>query len=108
MGNPIDNLGDYNKVRIDLQNAGGSKEKLYKDIGDTAVAEAAPVIFLAGGAFVLGVIGIVKLGMKGIMFMKDRKKKIKNEPSLKREFMEVVENELKKEDVNDFAEDVVE
>ena len=33
MSNQIQNLGDYNKVRIDLQKAGGSREKLYQSIG---------------------------------------------------------------------------
>ncbi len=108
MGNLIDNLGDYNKVRIDLQNAGGSMEKLYKNIGDTAVAEATPGLLLAGGAIVATVIGIVKLGKKGIMFMKDRKEKIKNEPALKKEFVKAVENVIRKDDGKEFAEDDVE
>lgn len=40
----IKNLDDYNDVRIALQNADGNKEKLYKMIGDVAVAKAAPKI----------------------------------------------------------------
>jgi hypothetical protein len=108
MGNPINNLGDYNKVRIDLQNAGGSMEKLYKNISDTAVAEAAPGLLLTGGAIVAGVIGIVMLGKKGIVFMKDRIEKIKNVPALKKEFVEMVESVIRKEEGKDLAEDDME
>lgn len=36
MSNRIENLGDYNKVRIDLQNAGGDLDILYGKIGATA------------------------------------------------------------------------
>lgn len=48
MSSRIENLGDYNKVRIDLQNAGGDLNVLYGKIGATAVAKAAPVLLFAG------------------------------------------------------------
>jgi hypothetical protein len=96
MRNPIENLGDYNKVRIDLQNANGSLEKLYKNIGDTAVAKAAPRLLLTGGAIAAGLYGIAQIGKKGIQFMKDRKEKIINEPALKEEFAKAVEYETVK------------
>lgn len=108
MGNPINNLGDYNEVRKDLQNAGGSKDKLYKDIGDTAVAKATPELLFIGGAIGVVVCGIVELGKKGFMFMKNRKEMIKNEPALKREFANTVKNEIMREDVKELSEDVVE
>lgn len=88
MNNPLDNLGDYNKVRIDLQKAGGNMDKLYKEVGDTAVAKAAPTLLLAGAGLALG---IVYLGKKGIGFIKDRRSKIKNEASLKETFYQEVE-----------------
>ena len=43
MSNQIQNLGDYNKVRIDLQKAGGSREKLYQSIGKAEVEKAISV-----------------------------------------------------------------
>lgn len=102
MGNPIQNLGDYNIVREALQAAGGNKEILYKSIGDTAVAKAAPKIFLKGG-FTGSVItallfGGSYLGYKGYFFLKDRKQKIENEPALKQEFIETFEAELSEKD----------
>ena len=59
----IENLGDYNKVRIDLQNAGGNLDILYGKIGATAVAKAAPAL-LAAGAW------IFYIRQKGIQLFK--------------------------------------
>lgn len=73
MSNRIENLGDYNKVRIDLQNAGENLDILYGKIGATAVAKAAPALLAAGA-------GIFYLGQKGIQLFKKRKEMIKNEP----------------------------
>lgn len=89
----IENLGDYNDVRIALQNADGSKKKLYKMIGDVAVAKAAPK-YMAIGSAVVAVVGGVWAGKKGIDFLKDRKKKIENEPMLKEEFNEMLDDEF--------------
>lgn len=50
MRNPIENLGDYNKARIDLQAKNGNLDALYKDVGDTAVAKAAPRLILLSAA----------------------------------------------------------
>ncbi|MCL2665076.1 MAG: hypothetical protein FWE82_05635 [Defluviitaleaceae bacterium] len=91
MGNPINNLGDYNLVRIDLQAEGGSKEELYKSIGDIAVAKAAPILMAVGGLIAIGIIGGIQYGKKAICFMKERKQKIKNEPEIKKEFFKALE-----------------
>lgn len=87
MGNPIENLGDYNRARIDLQAKNGDLDALYKDVGDTAVAKAAPGLILLG---VTVGIGLWNLGEKGLHFIKDRKHKLKNEPALKKKFVETV------------------
>lgn len=84
MGNPIENLGDYNRARIDLQAKNGDLDALYKDVGDTAVAKAAPGLILFG---VTVGIGLWNLGKKGIRFMRDRKQKLRNESALKKEFV---------------------
>lgn len=105
MGNPIQNLGDYNIVREALQAVGGNKEILYKSIGDTAVAKAAPKIFrkgtFIGSAITAGLIGFSYLGYKGYSFLKDRKQKIENEPALKQEFNAIFETELSEKDHED-------
>lgn len=72
------------RMRIDLQEKDGDLEALYKDVGDTAVAEAALGLILGGVmgsavAVLLG--GISILGCKGFQLMKKRKEKLKNEPA---------------------------
>lgn len=47
----IDNLGDYNIVRDALYEHGGDAAKLFKDIGDTAVAEKRPAILKEGAGY---------------------------------------------------------
>lgn len=95
MGNPIENLGDYNRAREDLQAVGGSLERLYKKVGDTAVSKATPKLLLKGGVMGVGGVGLVStmlfIGYKGVQFMKERKQKIENEPTLKKEFIETLE-----------------
>lgn len=98
MGNPIENLGDYNRARIDLQAKNGDLDALYKDVGDTAVAKAAPGLILLGAT--VG-IGLWNMGKKGIRFIKERKNKIKNEPALKKRFKEEVMIESSETNVND-------
>ena len=44
MSSRIENLGDYNKVRIDLQNAGGELNVLYGKIGTTALRKRKELI----------------------------------------------------------------
>lgn len=83
MSTRIENLGDYNKARIALQEAGGSLDKLYDKIGTTAVMKAAPVFMLAGA-------GMLYAGQKCFRFFKKRKEMIKNEPELKKQFAEAV------------------
>lgn len=96
MRNPIENLGDYNKVRESLQAAGGCMETLYKSVGDTAVSKAAPKLLLKGGLIGVVLCGIAYFGHKGSCFMKDRKQKIENEPALKKVFIEAIEAESSK------------
>lgn len=96
MRNPIENLGDYNKAREALQEAGGSLETLYKSVGDTAVSKAAPKLLFKGGVIGAGLLGITYFGYKGICFIKDRKHKIENEPILKKKFVETIEAETSK------------
>lgn len=85
----IENLGDYNKVRISLQKEGGSLDKLYYKIGVTAIAKATPVLLLAGA-------GMLYISQMGVQFIKKRKEMIKNEPELKKQFTEKVEAEILK------------
>ncbi len=93
----LENLGDYNIVRMDLQNAGGRKEVLYKMIGDAAVAKKAPEYLFMG--IVIGVTGvsIINAGFKvvksGITFLKNRKNIIEHESVLKEEFNKIVDSE---------------
>lgn len=100
MNNPINNLGDYNKLRIALQAAGGSKEILYQQIGDTAIAKAAPKLLAKGGVMGAGAIllafGTAYGGNRLYKFLIDRKEKLENEPALKKEFFEVIEAESAK------------
>jgi hypothetical protein len=77
-------------VREALQAVGGSKETLYKNIGDTAIYKAAPKLLLCGGLIAAS---IIFLGKKGVDFVKDRKRKIENEPALKKEFLNAIETE---------------
>ena len=91
MSSRIENLGDYNKVRIDLQNAGGDLNVLYGKIGATAVAKAAPVLLFAGA-------GILWAGQKGAQFLKRRKELIEHEPELKEQFKEAVQAEMNNEE----------
>lgn len=94
MGNRIENLGDYNKMRLDLQAMGGNLADLYKEVGDTAVAKEAPKLMLEGGAIAVGGVTLLSAlaiaGYKGIRFMKDRKLKIKDEAILKEKFAETI------------------
>lgn len=104
MRNPIENLGDYNKAREDLQAAGGSLETLYKSVGDTAVSKATPRLLLKGGVIGASLVGISFVGYKGICFMRDRKQRIENEPILKKEFVETIKAKASKsnnEELND-------
>ena len=86
MSSRIENLGDYNKVRIDLQNAGGDLNVLYGKIGATAVAKAAPALMFARA-------GILWAGQKGVQLLRKRKELIKHEPELKEQFKEAVQSE---------------
>ncbi|TQI66818.1 hypothetical protein [Clostridium sp. KNHs216] len=98
MKNPIENLGDYNKVREALQAAGGNLETLYKSVGDTAVSKAAPKLLFKGGMIGAGLLYFAYVGHKAICFMKDRRQKIENEPELKKKFVETFEAEASESD----------
>ena len=84
--NPLENLGDYGVVVKELHNCGGSAAQLYKDIGDTAVAEKAPELLTKGG--IIGGVTVLVVGfgtqlvIKGVKLWKERKKKLAEKPQL--------------------------
>lgn len=93
MSNQIQNLGDYNKVRIGLQKAGGSREKLYQSIGKAEVEKAISVwkektlLVAALG----GVIGMIV----GIRYCrKNEVKESEAQNSCIKKFQEVIEEEV--------------
>lgn len=98
----IENLGDYNDLRILLQKHGGNKEKLFKAIGDAAVAKESPKLLakggVIGGVVVLAGGGLIWAGKKGYNYLKDRKTKIENEPLLKEEFDKMIDDALAEEE----------
>ncbi len=102
MRNPIENLGDYNRAREALQEAGGSLKALYKSVGDTAVSKATPKILFIGGVIGASLLGLAYAGYKGVCFLKDRKRKIANEPALKKEFVESFEVEISESNNGEF------
>ncbi|MEG1709968.1 MAG: hypothetical protein RR285_14825 [Acinetobacter sp.] len=91
MGRRIENLGDYNKVRVDLQAASGSINTLYSSIGKIAVTKAAPKLLLIGGAIT---IGLCYAGNKTVAFLKKRKQLIEAEPQLKIEFEQALSSDI--------------
>ena len=96
MSNQIQNLGDYNKVRIDLQKAGGSREKLYQSIGKAEVEKAISVwkekMLLV--AALGGVIGMIV----GIRYCrKNEVKESEAQNSCIKKFQEVIEEERRNE-----------
>lgn len=97
----IENLGDYNDLRIMLQKFEGDKEKLFKSIGDAAVAKESPKLLtkggIIGGGIVLAIGGIICVGKKGLTYLKDRKAKSENEPTLKEEFDKMIDDVLEEE-----------
>ena len=88
----LDNLGDYNIVRDDLYKFGGDAAKLYKNIADTAVAEKTPAILvkggLIGGAIILAADFGIRAVVKGVKFMKERKKMLEEKPNLEKQLEE--------------------
>lgn len=84
--NRLENLGDYGIVVKELHNCGGSAAQLYKDIGDTAVAEKAPELLTKGG--IIGGVTVLVVGfgtqlvIKGVKLWKERKKKLAEKPKL--------------------------
>lgn len=97
MSYPLDNLGDYNKVRDDLKRAGGDVKKLYKAIGDNAVKRETPGIFqkgvLVGCAGTAAVITVCVGAYQGIKYMVDRRRAVKEEEQLKVTFEKAVGNQ---------------
>jgi len=77
MYNPIKNLGDYNAVRIDLQAVNGCKSKLYKQIGNNAVRQAAPRIFnngmFWGSVITISVVNLALIITTECLLYKERK-----------------------------------
>lgn len=92
MSRRIENLGDYNKVRIDLQAANGSISTLYSRIEKTAVVKAAPKLLLIGGAITMG---LYYAGKKTVTLLKKRKQLIETEPRLKIEFEQALSSDMK-------------
>ncbi len=91
MGRRIENLGDYNKVRIDLQAANGSINTLYSNIGKIAVAKAAPRLLLIGGAITMG---LFYAGKKAVTSLKKRKQLLEAEPQSKIEFEQALSSDI--------------
>ena len=97
MSYPLDNLGDYNKVRDDLKRMGGSVEKLYKAIGDNAVNKQAPGIFrngvLTGCAGTAAFFTLAYGGYKGVKYLLGCKQALKEEEQLKAFFVATVKKQ---------------
>lgn len=98
MANRLDNLGDYNVVRNDLQAHGGDVESLYKEIGDTAVAKERPAIKREGqlegfgyAAIFFGGLYVCKKGYDRFKRWRNDRRLIKSEPELKEKFVEVAQ-----------------
>ena len=87
MANRIENLGDYNQMRMDLQLFGGDLDALYNCVGEIFVEKAKPKHFLMGA--VLGIAGI-KLLETGKKYLIERRKLLRKEPEIKKAFTEVV------------------
>lgn len=94
----LDNLGDYNIVRDDLYKFGGDASKLYKSIADTAVAEKTPALLTKGGVIGAAIVLAVGVGtqamIKGVEFMKERKKLLAEKPNLEQQLAEQMEKNL--------------
>ncbi len=101
MGSRIENLGDYNRVRLDLQAKGGDLNALYDEIRKTAISEATPKLMFRGGAIAslfCGTLFLISKVPKAIRFMKERKEMIKNEPALKKQFVEALQTNSSTQD----------
>lgn len=94
-----ENFGDYNDVRIDLQNAGGNKEALYNQIKQQGAREKAPQHRCEGGAIAIVVVGVVILTQRIVSWRKKRKQLAKADAVLKQQFMEATELESNQETV---------
>ena len=91
----LDNLGDYNIVRDDLYKFGGDAAKLYKSIADTAVAEKTPELLVKGGFIGGAIVLVIGFGthavIKGVKFMRNRKRLLDEKPNLERQLAEQME-----------------
>lgn len=96
----LDNLGDYNIVRDDLHKFGGDAAKLYKSIADTAVAEKTPGLLikggLVGGAVILAVDFGTRAVIKGVKYMRNRKKLLDEKPNLEQQLAEQMKQDSEK------------
>lgn len=100
MSYPLDNLGDYNVARMDLENFGGKLADLYDHVGKTAVEKERPYIMMHGGLIVLGIIGAAKLCKHAYDSYQKRRTLIKNESALKKEFvhkMQIISDDISEE-----------
>lgn len=98
----IDNLGDYNEVRKDLQKYNGNKKKLYDDIGKIAVAKEKTKIekerdkeWVMGIAIVLFVYEGIKKGFNKYKERKTEKKLLEREQCTKQRFEQLCDDALK-------------
>ena len=94
---PLDNLGDYNIVREDLYKHGGDVGKLYKSIGDTAVAEKTLALLAKGVAIGGGAVLVLGFGVqaaiKGVRFLEKRKKLIAEKHQQEQELARMAEEQ---------------
>lgn len=108
----IDNLGDYNIVRDALYEHDGDAKKLFKDIGDTAVAEKRPELMKEGAiqaAIFIVAAELLLVGANKLYgFIKQSGKDtelIKGKEKLKTELEELSAEIKENEEVNNYEEE---
>ena len=97
----LDNLGDYNIVRDALHERGGDAARLFREIGETAVAKERPAILWEGACYAtLGILlleTVAFLGIEGYHIISRKngdKKMIQREDTLRDEFSETLGNHI--------------
>ena len=108
----IDNLGAYNIVRDALYEHDGDAKKLFKDIGDTAVAEKRPELMKEGAIKAVVFIVAVELFDVGAHKFYDYIKQlnkdnefVKGKEQLKTELEELSAEIKENEEVNNYEEE---
>ena len=91
----VENLKDYNKVRIMLQEMDGNLDALIEKIEDDAVKKAAPKLRREGdirtGAVIAAIAVIGVVGKKCYDSYKAHKEAIENEPVINAEVKEAIQ-----------------